>query len=233
MRRASLRTVHHQASRLGINPRRDGEGDAPLRAPNVRAGGEAPLRVRCGALLLFAAGIAAGPGAAQEAGAPPVVVRFADGNTVPLRQWSLSYEYFTWPEGGSQVDGTAVRRTAPELWVGRKAIPLGGATLQIEYVATERERDVDGEARKVKVPQARALKLVREGKTTQLKLEAPHRELLAPDGDKKQMVTTRSLDLRGESLTGTKMDICVVSYTVLVECGERPEHQVVQIEFPQ
>lgn len=162
-----------------------------------------------------------------------MVVRFADGNTVPLRQWSLSYEYFTWPEGGSQVDGTAVRRTAPDLWVGRKAIPLGGATLQIEYVTTERERDVDGEARKVKVPQARTIKLIREGKTTQLKLEAPHRELLAPDGDKKQMVTTRSLDLRGESLTGTKMDICVVSYTVLVECGERPEHQVVQIEFPQ
>jgi hypothetical protein len=164
---------------------------------------------------------------------PPAVVRFADGNTVPLRQWSLSYEYFSWPERGSQADGTAARRTAPDLWVGRKAIPLGGATLQIEYVATERERDVDGEARKVKVPQARALKLVREGKTTQLKLEAPHRELLAPDRDKKQMVAARSLDLRGESLTGTKMEICVVSYTVLVECGESAEHQVVQIEFPQ
>jgi hypothetical protein len=185
--------------------------------------------------LLFAAALAGGaalPAAAQEARAP-VIVRFADGNTVPLRDWSLSYEYFTWPERGSQADGTATRRPASDLWVGRKAIPLGGAMLQIEYVATERERDVDGETRKVQVPQARALKLVREGKTTQLKMEAPHRDLLAPDGDKKQMVTARSLDLRGESLTGTKMDFCVVSYTVLVECGERPEHQVVQIEFPQ
>ena len=186
-------------------------------------------------MLLFAAALDGGAAlpAAAQAERPPVVVRFADGNTVPLREWSLSYEYFTWPERGSQTDGTAVRRTAPDLWVGHKAIPLGGATLQIEYVATERERDVDGEARTVKVPQARAMKLVREGKTTQLKVEAPHRDLLAPDGDKKQVVSARSLDLRGESLTGTKMDICVVTYTVLVECGERPEHQVVQIEFPR
>jgi hypothetical protein len=202
--------------------------------PNAHAGrGHSAY---CCAALLFAAALAGGAaiGTAQEgAERPPVVVRFADGNTVPLREWSLSYEYFTWPERGSQADGTATRRTAPDLWVGRKAIPLGGATLQIEYVATERERDVDGETRKVTVPQARALKLVREGKTTQLKVEAPHRDLLAPDGGKKQVVTARSLDLRGESLAGTKMDICVVSYTVLVECGESPEHQVVGIEFPR
>jgi hypothetical protein len=182
-------------------------------------------------MLFFAASLAALPVTAQDRGS--AVVRFADGNTVPLRQWSLSYEYFAWPEGGSQADGTAVRRTAPDLWVGRKTIPLAATTVQIEYVATEREREVDGQTRKVQVPQARTLKLVRAGKTTQMKVEAPHRELLAPDGDKKQVVTARSLDLHGESLTGTKMDICVVSYTVLVECGESPEHQVVQIEFTQ
>jgi hypothetical protein len=200
----------------------------------TRARPENRVSTRLAALASVAVLAGGAIGAAEEgAERPPVVVRFADGNTVPLRQWSLSYEYFSWPERGSQVDGTAARRSAADLWVGRKAIPLGGTTLQIEYVATERERDVDGETRKVKVPQARALKLVREGKTTQMKVEAPHRELLAPDGDKKRMVSARSLDLRGESLTGTKMDICVVSYTVLVECGESMEHQVVQIEFPQ
>lgn len=189
-------------------------------------------RLACVAPIALAlVGAVATHGAGQER--PPAVVRFADGNSVPLRQWSLSYEYVTWPEAGSPADGTAARRSAPDLWVGRKAIPLGGATLQIEYGTTEREREVDGEARKVAVPVARALKLVREGKTTQMKVEAPHRELLAPDGDKKQRLTARSLDLRGESLTGTKMDICVVSYTVLVECGESPEHRVVGIEFPQ
>ena len=160
------------------------------------------------------------------------MVRLADGNTVPLRKWSLSYEYLTWPQGGSQADGSVARRTAPELWVGRKAIPLGGTRMQIEYVTTERERDVDGQTRKVKVPLARALKLFRDGKTTELKVEAPHRELLAPGADKKKVVTARSLDLHGESLTGTKMDFCLLSYSVLVECGESPEHQVVGIEYP-
>jgi hypothetical protein len=181
-----------------------------------------------GLLALFPAGAGA-----ETIERPPAIVRFADGNTVPLRQWTLSYEYFTWPQGGSPVEGSAVRRDASELWIGGKAIPLAGATLQIEYVPTERERDVDGETRTVKVPVARALKLLRDGKATQMKLEPPHRDLLAPDGEKKQMVTARSLDLRGESLTGTKMDFCVVSYTVLVECGESPEHQVVGIEFPR
>lgn len=181
-------------------------------------------------MLLFAAFA----GAAQEGiERAPAVVHLGDGSTVPLRQWSLSYEYFSWPHGGSQADGTAARRTAAELWAGKKAIPLDGSTLHIEYVTEERERDVDGETRKVQVPRARSLKLVREGKTEQLKLEAPHRELLAPGGDKKRVVTARTLDLRGESLTGTKMDFCVVSYTTLVECGESPEHQVVQIEFPK
>jgi hypothetical protein len=56
---------------------------------------------------------------------------------------------------------------------------------------------------------------------------------MAPGVDKKLMVVARSLDLRGESLTGTKMDFCLLSYSSLVECGESPEHQVLQIEFPQ
>ena len=194
-----------------------------------RAFTRAPLALA--AISVLAVGV---PGAAQEGvERAPIVVHLGDGSTVPLRQWSLSYEYLSWAQGGSQSDGSVGHRTATDLWVGRKAIPLDGSTLQIEYVTEERERDVDGETRKVPVPRARTLKLVREGKTTQFKLEAPHRELLAPGGDKKQMVTARSLDLRGESLTGTKMDFCVVSYTTLIECGEGAEHQVVQIEFPQ
>ena len=58
------------------------------------------------------------------------------------------------------------------------------------------------------------------------------RSLLIPGVDKKLMVVARSLDLRGESLTGTKMDFCLLSYSTLVECGEGPEHQVLQVEFP-
>ena len=115
----------------------------------------------------------------------------------------------------------------------KKIVPVRGTTVQIEYGSVERERDVDGETRNVKVPLARALKVVAGGKATTLKLEPPNRELIAPEADKKLMVVARSLDLRGESLTGTRMDFCVLSYSTLVECGESPEHQVVQIEFPQ
>jgi len=185
---------------------------------------------RAAALLLVAS---AGVVAAQEpVEPPPIVVRLADGTSVPLRQWSFSYEYFTWPQGASQAQGTVARRSGVDLWVGRKTYPLSGATLQIEYEPVERERDVNGETKMVKVPTARRLKLVADGKATELKPESPTREALAPALDKKLMLSARSLDLRGESLTGTKMDFCVLSYTVLVECGENPEHQVVQIEFP-
>jgi len=163
---------------------------------------------------------------------PPIVVRLGDGSSVPLRLWALSYEYFSWPQGGTQTDGTTGRREGSELWMGKKVVPLKGTTVQIEYDTVERERDVDGETRNVKVPLARALKLVAGGKTSTFKLEPPHRELMAPGVDKKLMVVARSLDVRGESLTGTKMDFCLLSYTTLVECGESPEHQVVQIEFP-
>jgi hypothetical protein len=187
------------------------------------------------AALLAAAVVAAGSAVAappEPAEAPPAVVRLADGSSVPLRQWSLSYEYFSWPQGGAQTDGTAARREGSELWIGKKIIPLKGATLQIEYDTIERERDVDGQTRSVQVPAPRAMKLVAAGKATKLKVEPPHRELMAPNVDKKLMVIARSLDLRGESLTGTKMDFCLLSYSTLVECGEGPEHQVMQVEFP-
>jgi hypothetical protein len=181
-------------------------------------------------LAVLAAVVAAAP--PEPAEPPPAVVRLGDGSSVPLRQWSLSYEYFSWPQGGAQTDGTAARREGSELWIGKRIVPLNGATLQIEYDTIERERDIDGETRRVKVPSPRAIKLVAAGKATNLKVEPPHRELMAPDVDKKLMVVARSLDLRGESLTGTKMDFCLLSYSTLVECGEGPEHQVMQVEFP-
>jgi hypothetical protein len=187
------------------------------------------------AALLAAAGLAAGAGAAappEPAERPPAVVRLADGSSVPLRRWSLSYEYFSWPQGGAQTDGTAARREGSELWVGKKTVALEGATLQIEYDTVERERDVGGETRKVKVPLPRAMRLVAAGKATTLRVEPPNRERMAPDVDKRRMVVARSLELRGESLTGTKMDFCLLSYSSLVECGEGPEHQVMQVEFP-
>src|SRR5438128_970435 len=145
MRHAPLRTSRHPASRLGVNPRRDGEGDAPLRVPNAEAGRDARLRApdasaggtcshAAGTVVLatavLAAGVALG-GAQESTDRPPIVVHLADGSSVPLRQWSLSYEYFAWPQGRSQAEGSAARTASPDLWVGKKTVPLRGSTLAI------------------------------------------------------------------------------------------------------
>src|SRR5712691_3814153 len=44
MRHAPLCILRLPASRLGVNPRRDDEGNAPLRMPNAHAENDSPLR---------------------------------------------------------------------------------------------------------------------------------------------------------------------------------------------
>jgi hypothetical protein len=70
-----------------------------------------------------------------------------------------------------------------------------------------------------------------DGKTEKLKTQPPHRDLLAPGLGKNVMLAPQSLDLKGETLTGTKRSFCLVSYTSLVECPSEPSHQVTKIEF--
>ena len=41
----------------------------------------------------------------------------------------------------------------------------------------------------------------------------------------------RSVDLRGEGITGTRREVCVLSYSTLVDCGSSPADQVVKVEF--
>jgi hypothetical protein len=69
------------------------------------------------------------------------------------------------------------------------------------------------------------------GKAVRAKVEPPHRDLLAPGADKATMVMARSLDLRGEGITGTRREVCLLSYSSLVECGGTPADQVVKVEF--
>ena len=52
------------------------------------------------------------------------------------------------------------------------------------------------------------------GRRSRPKVEPPHRDLLAPGADKSTMVMARSLDLRGESITGTRREVCLLSYTL-------------------
>jgi hypothetical protein len=41
----------------------------------------------------------------------------------------------------------------------------------------------------------------------------------------------RTLDVLGETVTGTRKDFCLVSYTAVVECGGTAADRVVKVEF--
>jgi hypothetical protein len=159
----------------------------------------------------------AGAAAPEEPAAAPVMVYLADGSSLPLQSWSLSYEYVTWVQGTDPALATAHRREAKELWVGKKRVPTGGLTLEIRREPGQRQQLA------LAFPQ---------GKKEEMKVEPPSRDLLAAEGQK-GLVVARSLDLRGETLTATKRELCLLAYTQLVECGQEPEQRVVKIEFPR
>lgn len=178
------------------------------------------------AALLLSSGLAgAQPGASA-------IVTLADGTTVPLSEWTFSYEYVAYPEGTSAALAPFSRREARTLWAGKRAHETAGRALEIGYEALEREREVDGQTKRVAVLVARELRLVApDGRKTVVKVEPPGREALLPGGGKGLVVAPRSLDLLGQTLTGTKSSYCLASYTSLVECGGDPAHQVTRVDF--
>lgn len=192
----------------------------------------APDRSTLGRALLVAALMAPAAFGQEAAGRPPVIVHLADGSSFPLRPWSLSYEIASWRQGSSPALASFARVELADLLVGKKGYPTAGATLEIQYDEVEREREVDGETRRVKVPMARSLTLVgADGKKAVLKPEPPARELLVPAPDKTLIYQVRSLDLQGQTLTGTKRAFCLLSFTTLVECNDTLGQQVAKIEF--
>jgi hypothetical protein len=147
-------------------------------------------------------------------------VHLGDGSSLPLGSWTLSYEYLSWPQGTPREQATASRRDARELWVGKRRLAASALTVELEY-ATGAAPTVKGLALKPA-----------QGKVSALRAEPPHRELLAPASDKKTMIVPRSLDIRGMTLTGTRRELCLVAYSVFVQCGSDPADQVVKVEFP-
>jgi len=82
------------------------------------------------------------------------------------------------------------------------------------------------------VPVAAGLALTGvDGKRGQLKIVPPDKTLLAPDADKKLLVHPRTLEILGDSLTGTRRSFCLLSFTSLVECADDPAFRVVRLEF--
>lgn len=187
-----------------------------------------------GAALVLALAAAAGaPEPSPEAAATPTaLVTFADGNTLPLRGWTLAYDYISWPRGSSPASGVQAAREAADLWLGKRVLPVSDAVLDIQYGELRRETLVDGRPQFVLSSSAREMTVTTpDGKATKAKVEPPHRDLLAPGADKSVVVLARSVDLRGESITGTRREVCLLSFSPLVECGATPADQVVKVQF--
>jgi hypothetical protein len=160
------------------------------------------------------------------------LVHFADGNTLPLRNWTVSYEYVTWEKGRSPANGLIARRESSDLWIGRRAFPLApGAVVAIEYRELRRETLVDGRPQSVISSAARAVTFSAGGRSASSKVEPPDRLFLVTGAPKSLNLLARSVDLRGDGITGTRREVCLLSYTSLVDCGASPAEQVVKVEF--
>jgi hypothetical protein len=175
---------------------------------------------------------AMGPAAlAENPQTSTVIVTLADGTNLPLTSWSLSYEYQVTPQGAAATFGSTSRREAHDLFVGKKSVPTSGSVLEIQYRQYEQSEDVDGQPQTVKVAVATGLVLTAGGKKTELRIEAPHKDLLVPQGAEKGVVQARALDLTGLTLTGTKRSFCLLSYAAQVECHAPATERVVKMEF--
>ena len=95
------------------------------------------------ALLVLTLAAASSGGAAALDAPPPanpgtIVVTLDDGTTVPLQNWTLSYEYGMAKAGVSPLFAPTARKAASELYVGKKALPGAGQTLGIVYAESMR-----------------------------------------------------------------------------------------------
>ena len=190
------------------------------------------MRAAALAIALLAGAQDAPAPVAEGPAARTALVTFADGNTLPLRNWTLHYDYVSWARGQLPVTGVQADRQAGDLWLGKRVVPLDDALLAIQYGELRRETLVEGRPQFVLSSSAREVTVTTAGgKTVKAKVEPPHRSLLAPGASGSTMVMARSLDLRGEGVTGTRREVCVLSFSPLVECGATPADQVVKVQF--
>lgn len=178
------------------------------------------------ALSTAALAVAAHARQAREDGGAGVVVTFADGSSLPLTSWSLSYEY----QAAGSSTFAAARRESRDLLVGKKALPTAGGVLEVQY--REYDRMSGGEPpQKETFAIATGVVFKIGDKKSTFRIEAPHRDLLVPSGVEKGAVQARALDLTGLTLTGTKRSFCILAYTAQVECNPPRGDRIVRIEF--
>jgi hypothetical protein len=178
------------------------------------------------ALVLSFAALAAATHA-QEDGGAGVVVTFADGSSLPLTSWSLSYEY---QSGAASTLAAPARRNSRELLVGKKALPTAGGVLEVQYREYQRMSGGEPPQKETYAIATGVVFKIGDKKST-FRIEAPHRDLLVPSGAERGAIQARALDLTGLTLTGTKRSFCILAYTAQVECNPPRGDRIVRIEF--
>lgn len=153
---------------------------------------------------------------AQEDNAPVATLHLADGTTVALIDWKLTYEFVSWKSKEPISSAKPTTREFGGLLLGKKTYPLRGETLALTHIE-------GGEVIRVGT-----MSLKKEGA---LKIEQPARDVLAPELDKNYIYQPRSLDINGKTLSGIQRSFCVTSFSAMVECGGTKTTRVVKIDF--
>lgn len=170
-------------------------------------------------ILLLAGALIASPQitTAQDDDASVATLFLADGSSVALLEWKLSYEYVTWRKKEPMSSAKTSTYESALLVLGKKTYPLKGETLTLARV------DEDSDAVRVVSMNLKA--------AGDLKLENPSQDAVAPDLEKGLYYQPRSLDIMGKTLSGIGRSFCVASFSALVDCGMTPTTRVVRITF--
>lgn len=173
------------------------------------------MQIKRSGRLILAVGLVAGASVASAQDGP-VTVHLANGDALPLQEAKLTYEYQMWAKDTSRVLAPFKNLETTAVVLGKDRYPVAGTQISFDHS--------QGRVR-LQITQA-------DGKTKEIKkFKTPARKVLLPDLDKNTMVQIRSLDIRGQTLTGTRRSFCLISFTSMVECATEAEHQVVRIEF--
>jgi hypothetical protein len=189
--------------------------------------------MRAARLIPLAAVLAAAAPAVTVAQEVPIQVELRDGTTIPLQDWTLSYEYAVWDKGTPAVFAQTRRHDARMLIEDKDEYPLAAGALEFQYGKRRSQREVDGEMTTVEIDHPAGFTFTSGGDRKEFdRPKPPHREMLAGNESGDQLFQPRGLDLRGSTLTGTRRSFCLFTYTSMVECSADPAQQVVRITFP-
>lgn len=165
------------------------------------------------AALLF---LSPAPAPGQDELSSVATLHLADGTSVALVEWKLSYEFAAWKQKEPVSSAKSHTRPNAMLLLGKKSYPVKGDTMTLTHVEADDTFRVSSMTLK---------------KAGELKVEAPAREALAPELEKNMIYQPRSLDISGKTLSGIERSFCVASFSALVDCGSTKTTRVVKIDF--